>query len=35
MLDWTRREREEREADGEEITGENEVPTGGEGQDAA
>ena len=26
MLDWTRREREEREADGEEITGENELP---------
>jgi dTDP-4-dehydrorhamnose reductase len=26
MLDWTRREREERQADGEEITGENEVP---------
>jgi dTDP-4-dehydrorhamnose reductase len=25
-LDWTRREREEREADGEEITGENELP---------
>ena len=35
MLDWTKREREEREADGEEITGENEVPSGGEGQDAA
>jgi dTDP-4-dehydrorhamnose reductase len=34
MLDWTKREREEREADGEEITGENELPTG-EGQDAA
>jgi dTDP-4-dehydrorhamnose reductase len=34
MLDWTRREREEREADGEEITGESELPTG-EGQDAA
>jgi dTDP-4-dehydrorhamnose reductase len=33
MLDWTRREREEREADGEEITGENEVPA--DGQDAA
>ena len=27
MLDWTKREREEREADGEEITGENELPT--------
>ena len=26
MLDWTRREREEREADGEEITGESELP---------
>jgi hypothetical protein len=26
VLDWTRREREERKADGEEITGENEVP---------
>jgi dTDP-4-dehydrorhamnose reductase len=26
MLDWTRREREEREADGEEITGETELP---------
>lgn len=46
MLDWTRREREEREADGEEITGENELPNGDrndeadpapidEGQDAA
>jgi dTDP-4-dehydrorhamnose reductase len=41
MLDWTRREREERAADGEEITGENEIPTGAEsasadeGQDAA
>jgi dTDP-4-dehydrorhamnose reductase len=46
MLDWTRREREEREADGEEITGESELPlddvtwedgTGGsdEGVDAA
>ena len=39
MLDWTKREREEREADGEEITGENELPEGGEdgseGQDAA
>ena len=28
MLDWTKREREEREADGEEITGESEVPSG-------
>jgi hypothetical protein len=27
MLDWTKREREEREADGEEITGENELPS--------
>jgi dTDP-4-dehydrorhamnose reductase len=27
VLDWTKREREEREADGEEITGENELPT--------
>ena len=27
MLDWTRREREEREADGEEITGESELPS--------
>ena len=27
VLDWTRREREEREADGEEITGESEIPT--------
>jgi dTDP-4-dehydrorhamnose reductase len=36
MLDWTRREREERQADGEEITGESELPAaGGEGQDAA
>jgi dTDP-4-dehydrorhamnose reductase len=36
MLDWTRREREERQADGEEITGESELPSGaGEGQDAA
>jgi dTDP-4-dehydrorhamnose reductase len=41
MLDWTRREREERAADGEEITGENEIPTGSEttpadeGQNAA
>jgi dTDP-4-dehydrorhamnose reductase len=40
VLDWTQREREEREAAGEEITGENELPTpepGGanEGQDAA
>jgi dTDP-4-dehydrorhamnose reductase len=44
MLDWTKREREEREADGEEITGENELPGGenspdgapaDEGQDAA
>jgi dTDP-4-dehydrorhamnose reductase len=26
VLEWTRREREEREADGEEITGENELP---------
>ena len=26
VLDWTRREREERQADGEEITGENELP---------
>jgi hypothetical protein len=26
MLDWTKREREEREADGEEITGETELP---------
>jgi hypothetical protein len=26
MLDWTRREREERQADGEEITGESELP---------
>ncbi|MDX6607646.1 MAG: dTDP-4-dehydrorhamnose reductase [Solirubrobacterales bacterium] len=26
MLDWTRRERQEREADGEEITGETELP---------
>jgi dTDP-4-dehydrorhamnose reductase len=26
MLDWTHREREEREADGEEITGESELP---------
>jgi dTDP-4-dehydrorhamnose reductase len=33
MLDWTRREREEREADGEEITGEKELPA--DGQDAA
>lgn len=46
MLDWTKREREEREADGEEITGESELPLEdvtwedgpdgtGEGQDAA
>jgi dTDP-4-dehydrorhamnose reductase len=40
VLDWTLREREERAADGEEITGENELPLpepGGasEGQDAA
>jgi dTDP-4-dehydrorhamnose reductase len=39
VLDWTRREREEREADGEEITGESELPVPepgtGEGQDAA
>jgi len=40
VLDWTKREREEREAAGEEITGENELPMpepGGasEGQDAA
>jgi dTDP-4-dehydrorhamnose reductase len=44
MLDWTKREREEREADGEEITGESELPVAedgpgedpaGEGQDAA
>jgi dTDP-4-dehydrorhamnose reductase len=43
MLDWTRREREEREADGEEITGESELPVpdpgaeppADEGQDAA
>jgi dTDP-4-dehydrorhamnose reductase len=34
MLDWTHREREERQADGEEITGENELPEP-EGQDAA
>jgi dTDP-4-dehydrorhamnose reductase len=27
VLDWTKREREEREADGEEITGENELPS--------
>jgi len=33
-LDWTRREREERHADGEEITGESELPVG-EGGDAA
>ena len=33
MLDWTKREREEREAAGEEITGENELPA--DGQDAA
>jgi hypothetical protein len=26
VLDWTRREREERQAEGEEITGENEIP---------
>ena len=32
MLDWTRREREEREAAGEEITGENELPGGGDGE---
>ena len=31
MLDWTRREREEREADGEEITGENDLPAGDDG----
>ena len=42
VLDWTRREREERAADGEEITGEQEIPAGteaggtaDEGQDAA
>jgi dTDP-4-dehydrorhamnose reductase len=41
VLDWTRREREERAADGEEITGEKEIPAGtegartDEGQDAA
>jgi dTDP-4-dehydrorhamnose reductase len=43
VLDWTRREREERQAEGEEITGENEIPgrteagdaASGEGQDAA
>lgn len=42
VLDWTHREREERQADGEEITGENEIPAGTEagepadkGQDAA
>ena len=42
VLDWTRREREERAAEGEEITGENEIPaetgdapSAGEGQDAA
>jgi dTDP-4-dehydrorhamnose reductase len=41
VLDWTRREREERAADGEEITGEKEIPAGTEGartdkgQDAA
>jgi hypothetical protein len=41
VLDWTRRERAERAADGEEITGENEIPAGTEGartdggQDAA
>ena len=34
MLDWTRREREERAAEGEEITGESEIPSD-EGQDAA
>jgi len=36
MLDWTRREREEREADGEEITGESELPKpdGGDGDGA-
>ncbi len=33
-LDWTRREREGRQADGEEITGESELPLG-EGEDAA
>jgi hypothetical protein len=27
LLDWTRREREERQAEGEEITGESEIPT--------
>jgi hypothetical protein len=38
MLDWTRREREEREAEGEEISpdGRSEpVENAGEGQDAA
>jgi len=46
MLDWTHREREEREAAGEEITGETELPLeevtwedgpdgSDEGQDAA
>jgi hypothetical protein len=35
MLDWTRREREEREADGEEITGENDLPPGDDGHDGA
>ncbi len=35
MLDWTRREREEREADGEEITGENELPNGDPNDEAA
>jgi dTDP-4-dehydrorhamnose reductase len=42
VLDWTKREREERAAEGEEITGENEIPSdtgdaapAGEGQDAA
>jgi dTDP-4-dehydrorhamnose reductase len=41
VLDWTRREHDERAADGEEITGEKEIPAGtegprtDEGQDAA
>jgi dTDP-4-dehydrorhamnose reductase len=35
VLDWTRREREERQADGEEIAGENEVPAGTEARDPA
>ncbi|HEX6585987.1 MAG TPA: dTDP-4-dehydrorhamnose reductase [Solirubrobacterales bacterium] len=34
MLDWTKREREERAAEGEEITGEHEIQSD-EGQDAA